>query len=280
MAIGKPKTRAATVKTARSSRHKKRRVKRTQPRQRSQRQPQIPQPENEQERRGMFESMMHFLGCDIKKENELLRMLQSTQPGLWRKIINKEKVEPGDLSDDVVRGVNQIIYERDTAQDIDIQVPQHVLSTRMREFNDKYISKLSEFHFEQLHGLIRVSVPSLGRFQDNDTKLLPPSILPKEVQIMVFRYLQRHLPEEIRAEIPQEEQEEQEDEAGGGEGAEEMEVVGAEQYAGSFGEDVSDEDELEEEEVVSDEDELDEEEARRLADEIEEGGCGFLPMEL
>lgn len=178
----------------------------------------------------MFTSMMYFINNDTEKENELLRMLQSTQPAIWHKILRQEKVEVGDLTDDAVRGISQVIYQRKTGADVDIQVPQKELTRGMAEFNDRHIRQLAPFRFQQLQSLIKASVPSLNRFDDDEAAALPPSCLSTAVQIMVFKYLNQHLPEDIKADIQR------------GEAADEMDVAGEEETYEAEMELVEDED--------------------------------------
>jgi hypothetical protein len=155
----------------------------------------------------MFASMVHFLQNDPSKANEISRMLQSSQPVLFHKICAREKFQAADLTDDSVRGVSQIIYERAARADDDIDIPlppqQHVTS-EMRRFIDEYTPRLSPAHFEQLQGIIRATVPCMYLVGPEEARTWAPSRLPENVQIMISKYLQKHLPDEVKAEMADE----------------------------------------------------------------------------
>lgn len=156
----------------------------------------------------MRDSLIHFLGEKFNnpRRDELVQLLESRQPKLLVKYVDdKEDIKADDLSDDVVRGISQIIYERDTAKDVDLDVPQQQLTAYMRDFNDSYIDQLHPAKFEELQGLIKSVVPSMRI--DAPGPAAAPSTLPANVQIMINKYLRQHLPDDIKAGIAEDEAE-------------------------------------------------------------------------
>ncbi|EXJ77763.1 hypothetical protein A1O3_09992 [Capronia epimyces CBS 606.96] len=191
--------------------------------------PQSPLPLGE--RKAMFLSMMHFLSQDGDKSDQILRMLQSTEPAFWTKLSKSETVRQGDLSDEGLRAVSQIIYDRNTARDVDIVVPQQQLTKRMQQFNVAYMRRLPVARLEELHGIIRSVAPTVALLDVDAGRRVEPNFLPPNVQMMIFKYLNRHLPDEVMAEAraaegkaKEEEEGEEGEETGGLEG--EMEDAG------------------------------------------------------
>ena len=157
----------------------------------------------------MHNSMMHFMGSDMQKREEFLRLFQSSQPALFTKVLKGEQIGADELSDEVVRGINQIIYARDPAKDVDIQVPQPQITREVQEFIDAYVDKLPPARLQQLYGFIRADVASMKEMTDEEVAAIPPSRLPMSVQFMVEKWMLQHLPDEIKGEIKKREKEQQ-----------------------------------------------------------------------
>jgi hypothetical protein len=155
----------------------------------------LPIPEGE--RQAMFNSLTHFLRSkDDKKKEGLYRLLQNQQPALFQKLSKGESIATAELSDETVRGISQIIYERDLAPDV-AQVPQPEISDEIRQFNNQHIKKLSPIKYDELCQLCRTSVPSL--LLDGGQRPVKAGKLPDGVQIMVYRYLQKNLSPDVQA---------------------------------------------------------------------------------
>ncbi|KAK4935546.1 hypothetical protein LTR10_023409 [Elasticomyces elasticus] len=163
----------------------------------------LPQPLASKEREAMYESLMYFMNNDKEKKEEILRLFQSEQKGLMLKYLQNDMIQAEDLSDVVVRGISQIIYERDPAKDVDIQVPQEHITEEMQAFNDAWVDLLPEVQLDQLQGSISYSVPSLKRMAGKWLKKLPPSKLPENQQIAVNKFLHKHLPDDVKRAIEQ-----------------------------------------------------------------------------
>lgn len=148
----------------------------------------LPIPEGE--RQAMFNSLTYFLRSKYDKKEELYRLLQNKQPALFQKLSQGESIAAAELSDETVRGISQIIYERDLAPDVD-QVAQPEISEEIRQFNNQHIKKLSPIKYHELCQLCRASVPSL--LLDGGQRPVKARKLPDGVQIMVYRYLQKNL---------------------------------------------------------------------------------------
>ncbi|KAI1616877.1 hypothetical protein EDD37DRAFT_59224 [Exophiala viscosa] len=155
------------------------------------------------EREAMYNAFVHFVDRDNQKREEFLRLFQSEQPALIEKFWGPEQIQAQDLSDEVVRGISQIIYERDTAKDVDIEVPQQQVTREMQEFNDAYVGKLLPARLYQLQDLIKASVPSTQMREGEWLKTLPPSRLPENEQIFLNKFLKAHLPDEVKGAIEQ-----------------------------------------------------------------------------
>lgn len=160
----------------------------------------------------MFNTIKHFTQVerDLNVENDILLLFKSRQPALYHKHINHESYGPDDLSSDVTRGVNGIIQEhakrRDLTKDMEIDVPQHVVTEEMKGFNDRYMGRLPAARYSELQGLVETVYPAIRMGED-----LPLSVsssqLPDSVTIMINRYIKMHLPDVVKEEIRLEEEE-------------------------------------------------------------------------
>ena len=159
-----------------------------------------PPPVSESERTAMFESMTYFLSSnDNKWKEQLYRLLQTKQPALFNRLSKGDTISAAEVSDETVRGVSQIIYERNSAPDVNIQVPQPEVGEETKSFNSLHIKKLDPAKYAELCRLCRASVPSL--MLDSGQRQIKAGELPDGVQIMVFRYLKKHLEREVQDQI-------------------------------------------------------------------------------
>ncbi|KAG9768033.1 hypothetical protein KCU88_g7323, partial [Aureobasidium melanogenum] len=163
----------------------------------------LPEPVAESERAAMYDSMQYFLNNDAERQDDLLRYLQDRDPAIWRKIRDNVPYGPQDLSDETVRAISQIVYRHDTAKDVQLDVPQEQMTQKMTDFNDTYIVKLTEAKSAELQGLIGSVVPRMALNPEGTQ--MKPSSLPENVQLMIHRYLRKHLPEEVKQQIKKEE---------------------------------------------------------------------------
>ncbi|EHY55708.1 hypothetical protein HRR83_007924 [Exophiala dermatitidis] len=163
----------------------------------------LPEPVAESERVAMYDSMQYFLNNDAERQDDLLRYLQDRDPAIWRKIRDNVPYGPQDLSDETVRAISQIVYRHDTAKDVQLDVPQEQMTQKMMDFNDTYIVKLTEAKSAELQGLISSVVPRIAL--NPKGAQMKPSSLPENVQLMIHRYLRKHLPEEVKQQIKKEE---------------------------------------------------------------------------
>lgn len=139
----------------------------------------------------MFTSLMQFLqGKNEKKKEQLYRLLQNQQPALFRKLLQGEDIAAPELSDTTVHEISQIIYERDVAPEID-QVPQPEVGDEIRQFNKLNMKLLSPERYQELSQLCKSCVPSL-LLKNGKHRMASPT-LPDGVQVMVYRYLRKHL---------------------------------------------------------------------------------------
>ncbi|EXJ86002.1 hypothetical protein A1O1_06371 [Capronia coronata CBS 617.96] len=173
------------------------------------RRPRLHGPWPEGERKAMYNTMKYFLEHDPDKADENLRMFLSIQPSIWTKISRNEQFEPKDLSNEAVAGINQIIYARDIAKDVDIKLPQQKVTRAMRDFNDANMCKMSQARFDELQGIIRSVVPRMMLLVPEVAQNIEPSSLPENVQILIHKYLNQHLPDEVLADIWWEEDDEE-----------------------------------------------------------------------
>ncbi|KIW18745.1 hypothetical protein PV08_03034 [Exophiala spinifera] len=172
-------------------------------------------PVSEEERVAMFNTIKHFTQVerDLDVENDILLLFKSRQPALYHKHINSEPYGPDDLSSDVTRGINGIIQEhakrRDLTKDMNINVPQHVVTEEMKDFNDKYMGRLPEARYNELQGLVETVYPAI-RMSGDLPSCISSSQLPDNVNIMINRYVKMHLPDAVKEEIRREEEEKEE----------------------------------------------------------------------
>ena len=171
----------------------------------------------EDERNAMFDSLRYFTkeNPDMDKYDEFLLLFQTRQPGLYRKHMNGEEYGPKDLNDDVVRGINAIIYQRDTAKHIDIHVPQQEVTGQMKEFNDKYIARLPPMRWNELQDILLTVAPRLRLLDKETAQNVSPSSLPDNVNFMINKYLRKHLSDDVKEEIRREEEGDRDGEEGG-----------------------------------------------------------------
>jgi len=145
----------------------------------------------EDERQAMFTSLMHFLhGSDETKKEQLYRLIRNEQPALFQKLIREENIAATELLDSTVHGIGNIIYERDMAPEVE-QVPQPEVSYEMKKFNKINVQQLSPERYAELTQLCKSCVPSL-LLKSGKHRIGSPT-LPDGVQIMMHKYLKKHL---------------------------------------------------------------------------------------
>ncbi|KAJ9630314.1 hypothetical protein H2204_008532 [Knufia peltigerae] len=172
-------------------------------------------PVSKEEREAMFNTVKHFTQVerDPDVENDILLLFKSRQPSLYHKHVNHEAYGPDDLSSDVTRGINGIIQEhakrRDLTKGMDIEVPQHTVTEEMKDFNDRYMGRLSEARYNQLQGLVETDYPAI-RMGEDLPSCISSSQLPDSVAFMINRYIKAHLPDDVKEEIQKGEDDEEE----------------------------------------------------------------------
>jgi len=176
-----------------------------------------PTPVSEDERYSVITSLNFFINpkSNSLEGDRLLRLLRTKYPDLWGKVNNFEEIQTQDLPDEAVRDLNDIIYYSDLlhprSRDADPETLQSEIRGWMYDFNDAYFAKLSNKKFEELLEILKAVVVIFWVLDPGEAKLVKPSSLPPNVQGMIFEYLYRHLPDDVKAEIAQRERGEREE---------------------------------------------------------------------
>ncbi|KEF56455.1 uncharacterized protein A1O9_08036, partial [Exophiala aquamarina CBS 119918] len=145
----------------------------------------------EGERRPMFTSLTQFLrGDNERKKEQLYRLLQNQQPVLFQDLLQGESIAATELLDMTLHEISQIIDERDVTPEVD-QVPRPEASDEIRQCNNLNIKRLSPDKYQELCQLCKTSVPIL--LLEGGQRRAQSRKLPDGVQIMVYRYLRKHL---------------------------------------------------------------------------------------
>lgn len=163
-----------------------------------------------EDRIAMFNSMKHFIFVDKRtsKGEQILELLERRHPHLWGNLITSIPLQPDDLSDEAIRDIKDIVYERHQRQfwgEVSNKAPQYNAPMWMLSVNDEFIHKLTVKRWDDLQAILLQKCRSLQILGAESAQKISPSSHNDDIQLFIFNYLRKYLPKGPREELLEEE---------------------------------------------------------------------------